>query len=223
MIAPGHRAEAFGLSLGRGRTMAERWPNDEGSANRILRRCVSIHFFIVIPKGTAMPPVISIVGKSGSGKTTLLEKLIPELKRRGLRVGTIKHTHHGFDMDREGKDSARHKAAGADGVIVASPNRIAMVRDMPSDAIDGMLPFFADMDLVVTEGYKHGDRPKIEIHRAATGKTPLYDGVRRDIVALVTDADLEATIPRFGLDEADLLAMFIVERMLGSSGFAERC
>ena len=174
-------------------------------------------------RGVAMPPVISIVGKSGSGKTTLLEKLLPELKRRGLRVGTIKHTSHGFNMDREGKDSARHKAAGADGVIVAARNRIAMVKDVESDSIKGLLPYLGDMDLVVTEGYKSGDRPKIEVYRRASEKTPLYDGVRTDIVALVTDADLEASVPKFGLDEADLLAMFIVEKMLGPARLAERC
>jgi molybdopterin-guanine dinucleotide biosynthesis protein MobB len=170
-----------------------------------------------------MPPVISIVGKSGSGKTTLLEKLLPELKRRGLRVGTIKHTHHGFDMDRDGKDSARHKAAGADGVIIASRNRIAMVKDVPSDSIEGMLPYLSDMDLVVTEGYKSGNRPKIEVFRTASGKTPLYDGVRRDIIALVTDADLDVALPRFGLDEVGPLAVFIVERMLRPAAMAECC
>lgn len=170
-----------------------------------------------------MPPVISIVGKSGSGKTTLLEKLLPELKRRGLRVGTIKHTSHGFNMDREGKDSARHKAAGADGVIVAARDRIAMVRDVESDSIDALLPYLSDMDLVVTEGYKSGDRPKIEIYRKASEKTPLYDGVRTDIIALVTDADLEVSVPKFGLDEADLLAMFIVEGMLGTAQLMEYC
>ena len=101
-----------------------------------------------------MSQMISIVGRSQSGKTTLIEKLIPELKRRGYRVGTIKHSHHIFDFDKTGKDSWRHKDAGAETVIVASPGKIAMVKNDYRGSLDDLKNFFDDLDLVITEGYK---------------------------------------------------------------------
>ena len=105
-------------------------------------------------KECILPPVISIVGKSESGKTTLIEQLLPELKRRGYRIGVVKHAHHGFDMDRKGKDSYRHKQAGADTVMIASPGRIAMIKDVRGERLDDLIPFFKDMDLLITEGFK---------------------------------------------------------------------
>ncbi|GBC61191.1 molybdopterin-guanine dinucleotide biosynthesis protein B [Desulfonema ishimotonii] len=157
-----------------------------------------------------MPPMISIVGKSGSGKTTLIVKLIPELKKRGYRIGTVKHTSHGFDVDKKGKDSDRHKSAGAETVIVASRNRIAMVRDMECDTLDALEPFFQDMDLVITEGYKQENRPKIEVFRTAAQKTPLFgDKQYNSIVAVITDADVAGDLPTFGLDDIQSIADFI--------------
>lgn len=154
------------------------------------------------------PPILSIVGNSGSGKTTLLDKLLPELKRRGYRIGTIKHTHHSCDMDKKGKDTARHKNAGAETVILASKNRIAMVKDMPCDSLDSLLPYVADMDLVITEGYKHENKSKIEVIRAETGKPPLFDG-RPDFIALISDMDIAASVPVFDPDDATAVADFI--------------
>lgn len=160
-----------------------------------------------------MPPIISIVGKSKSGKTTLIEKLIPELKRRGYKIGTIKHTFHNVEFDKKGKDSWRHKNSGAETVIVASPGRIAMVRDDNCESLDCLEMYFQDMDLVITEGFKKENRPKIEIVRAATKKEPLcLDNDNR--IALVTDTDIDLEVPRFGLEDIEKLADLIEKRYL---------
>ncbi len=162
-----------------------------------------------------MPQMISIVGKSGSGKTTLIEKLIPELKTRGYRIGTVKHTHHAVDADKKGKDSARHKAAGADTVILAAQKQIYMVKDMPCDSLESLEMYFQDMDLVITEGYKNENRPKIEVFRMAAHKTPLYAECRdNNFVAMVTDADMDTAIPCFGMEDIKKLADFIEKRFL---------
>lgn len=160
-----------------------------------------------------MPPIISIVGTSHSGKTTLLEKLIPELKRRGYRIGTIKHASHVVEMDKKGKDSWRHKAAGADTVIVAGSGRIAMVKENGCDSLDSLALYFQDMDLVITEGYKREPRPKIEIFRKATGKPPIFPG-HPDLAAFVTDAEIDLDVPVFGLDDILALADLIEKRFL---------
>ncbi len=162
-----------------------------------------------------MPPVISIVGKSKSGKTTLVEKLIPALKRRGYRIGTIKHAHHGFTLDQQGKDSARHRAAGADAVIVTSPHAMAMVRDQSSESIDDLAGFLMDMDLIIVEGFKGMDQPKIEICRAGNRKAPI-DPPPRGLIAYVTDLDIQPAVPRFGLEDVDRLADLIETRFLSA-------
>jgi molybdopterin-guanine dinucleotide biosynthesis protein B len=143
-----------------------------------------------------MPPVITIVGHSNSGKTTLIEKLIPELKRRGYRVGTIKHTHHGFSMDQKGKDTFRHRAAGADAVLAASPGQIALVKSLPEVSLDSLLPYFQDMDIVLVEGFKQDKKPKIEVFRSQIHQTPLFpeDDL---LVAVVTDSPYSARVPVF--------------------------
>ncbi len=160
-----------------------------------------------------MPPIISVVGKSGSGKTTLIEKLIPELKKRGYRIAVIKHAFHQFDIDKEGKDSWRHRAAGADTVIVASQGRIAIVKNHHSENIDSMEAYFSDTDIVITEGYKRDNKPKIEVFRAAAHTEPLCRG-NSDLVALVTDTDVDLNVPRFGLEDIKKLADFIEEKYL---------
>jgi len=160
-----------------------------------------------------MPPIISIVGKSNSGKTTLIEKLVPELKRRGHRIGVIKHAHHGFTMDHKGKDSWRHKEAGADTVIVAAPDGLAVMKTSGCDSLDKLTPFLTDVDLVITEGFKTGRYPKIEIVRAARTRQPLC---RDDetLVALVTDTDLDLGVARFNLEDIPALADLIEHRFL---------
>ncbi|GAB6905665.1 MobB [Desulfosarcina cetonica] len=160
-----------------------------------------------------MPPLISIVGKSESGKTTLIEKLIPVLKRRGLRIGVVKHAHHGFDMDREGKDSYRHRIAGADTVMVASPGQVAMVKRFDSERLSDLVPFFNDMDLLIAEGFKRDKAPKIEIFRPERHQAPacLED---ENLLAMVCDARLDISVPQFSTGDIDAIAAFILDRFL---------
>ena len=160
-----------------------------------------------------MPQMISIVGRSQSGKTTLIEKLIPVLKRRGYKIGTIKHSHHIFDFDKTGKDSWRHKDAGAETVIIASPGKIAMVKNDYLESLDGLQRFFDDLDLIITEGYKKEDKPKIEVVRAARHADVLLENDKH-LVAVVSDVELQLNVPVFDLEDVDRLADFIVEKYL---------
>ena len=166
-----------------------------------------------------MIPIISIVGRSDSGKTTLIEKLVPELVRRGWRVATVKHDVHGFDVDREGKDSWRHKQAGAHTVILSSPARLALIRDVPADLPldDIRARFVQDVDLILSEGYKRESQPKIEVYRRAAHPEPLC--VKSDVlVAVASDDPVDLGVPVFGLDDAAGLAALIEERFLEQPG-----
>jgi molybdopterin-guanine dinucleotide biosynthesis adapter protein len=167
-----------------------------------------------------VPPVLSIVGKSNSGKTTLIEKIIPQLKRRGYRVGIVKHAHHGFDLDQSGKDSHRHHQAGADTVMVASPGQIAMVKNVDSESLDDLVPYFSDMDILISEGFKRGRTPKIEIYRRESHDHPacLSDAT---LLAMVSDTPLETPVPQFALDDIDAITEFIVARFLASAQKSE--
>ena len=160
-----------------------------------------------------MPQIISVVGTSKSGKTTLIEKLIPELKNRGYRIGTIKHTSHGFDMDKKGKDSWRHKAAGADTVVIASREKIVMVKDENSAGLERLGKYFDDVHLVITEGFKKENRPKIEIYRSHKNNLPLCQN-DKTVIALVTDTDIRVNVPVFGLEEIKSLADMIEKKYL---------
>ncbi len=164
------------------------------------------------------PPVVCVVGSSGAGKTTLLEKLIPELTRRGVKVGTLKHDVHGFEIDKPGKDSYRHKHAGATISIISSPRQVAMVMDTDRDmSIEELLPFYSRVDIVLTEGYKRENYPKIEVFRRAVNPAPLCLG-DESLIAVVTDdaEDLHLTVPRFMSDEIEGLAEFLLEKFLTS-------
>lgn len=157
--------------------------------------------------------VFGIAGYSGSGKTTLLEKLIPRLTARGLTVSVIKHTHHGFDIDRPGKDSYRHREAGASEVLLACGVRWALmreVRDAPEPCLDDLLTRLAPCDLVLVEGFKQEPIPKVEVYRPANGKPPLFPG-RRDVVAVATDGEVATDLPRLPLDDAEAVAVFILD------------
>jgi len=160
-----------------------------------------------------MPPIISVVGKSESGKTTLIEKLIPELKNRGYRIGTIKHAHHNFDMDKEGKDSWRHKAAGAETVVIVSPGKISIVKDEDFERLEHLEKYFDGMDLVITEGFKREKMPKIEVCRAVRNKEPLCQD-DHTLIALVTDTETNFNVPTFGLEEIKGLADLIEKQYL---------
>jgi molybdopterin-guanine dinucleotide biosynthesis protein B len=147
--------------------------------------------------------VIGFAGWSGAGKTTLIVKLIPELKRRGLSVSTIKHAHHNFDLDQPGKDSYEHRAAGAEEVLVASANRVALMRELrgaPEPSLDELLRLLKTIDLVLVEGFKRDPLPKIEVSRAANGKPPLYSD-DRNIVALISDIDPSGRLPHASIDD----------------------
>lgn len=162
-----------------------------------------------------MPPVISFIARPNHGKTTLLEKLLAEFARRGLRVGVIKHHVHDFEFDKEGKDTWRHKQAGAHTVILSSPSGIGMTRDVDYDAPipELVARYFHDMDLVCTEGYKWEAYPKVEVFRRAIGGEPLA-GRNETWAAFVSDADLDTDLPCFGLEDVGKLADFLIASYL---------
>ena len=156
-------------------------------------------------------PFVSVVGNSGSGKTTFLEKLIPELIGRGLKVGTIKHDVHGFELDKPGKDSWRHKHAGASATVISSPYQIGMVIDVDHDhKPDELLPLFSGMDIILTEGYKQGDHPKMEIFRTEIINEPLCKN-DKSLLALITDSNVDLHIPTFSLGAIKEVADFLIK------------
>jgi molybdopterin-guanine dinucleotide biosynthesis protein MobB len=162
-------------------------------------------------------PLLGFVAYSGSGKTTLLEQLIPELRARGLRIGLIKHAHHDFDIDIPGKDSYRLRKAGASQVMVASARRWALInehekeRDEPR--LDELLQHLdtSRFDLLLVEGFKHENYPKIEVWRSATGKPLIYPGAE-EIIALACDKPptTTVTIPLLDLNDVASIADFIM-------------
>ncbi|MBW2019936.1 MAG: molybdopterin-guanine dinucleotide biosynthesis protein B [Deltaproteobacteria bacterium] len=165
-----------------------------------------------------MPPIVSIVGKSDAGKTTLLERLIPELRARGYRIGTIKHDVHGFDIDHEGKDSWRHKQAGAHTVAISSPKKVAVIKDVViEECLDSLASkYFLDVDIILAEGYKKEDKPKIEVFRSQVHEKPLCQGDDY-LMALVSDASLDLGVPHFELDDIKGLADFVEKKFLSKS------
>jgi molybdopterin-guanine dinucleotide biosynthesis protein B len=153
--------------------------------------------------------VIGLAGWSGAGKTTLLAKVIPRLIARGVRVSTIKHAHHGFDVDQPGKDSHTHRAAGATEVLVSSATRWALVHELRGAAelrLPALLQKLGPVDLVIVEGFKRESHPKLEVHRAAVGK-PLLHPDDRHIVAVASDRPLPAArVPVVEIDDVDAVA-----------------
>src|SRR5499426_2649937 len=148
--------------------------------------------------------IIGLAGYSGSGKTTLLTKVIPRLVARGLKVSTLKHAHHEFDVDQPGKDSHAHRMAGATEVLVASSRRFALVHELRAEAeppLSALLGKLAPVDLVLIEGYKGAPHPKLEVHRAAVGM-PLLAVADPAIVAIASDVALkEAPVPVIDLND----------------------
>jgi molybdopterin-guanine dinucleotide biosynthesis protein B len=146
-------------------------------------------------------PIVSLVGKSGVGKTTALERIIRELKRQGYRVGTVKHDTHGFDIDTPGKDSWRHAQAGSDAVAISGPHKMALIRQVEAElSLDEIAGLMGDVDLVITEGYKRGDKPKIEVSRLERGTELLCQP--EELIAIMTDYPVDMPVPQFGLDDA---------------------
>jgi molybdopterin-guanine dinucleotide biosynthesis protein B len=164
-----------------------------------------------------MIPIISIVGKSDSGKTTLIEKLVPELTRRGYRIATVKHDVHGFEVDREGKDSWRHKQAGAHTVVISSPKKVALIRDVEKDLTLEEIreKLIQDVDLILSEGYKKDVQPKIEIFRKEKHKELLCTK-EDNLIAIVSDKKFRVGVSCFSLDDVKGVADFIEKEYLQS-------
>ncbi len=161
----------------------------------------------------AVPPVVSFVGKSNSGKTTLLEKVIRELKRRGYRVGTIKHDAHDFEMDRAGTDTWRHAQAGSDHVIISSPHKVASIRKVEQEAtLWELAATMTDVDIILTEGYKRGPAPKIEVSRRERSTELICSP--EELFAVVSDQRFEVSVPQFDLDDAEGIVDLIEQRFL---------
>ena len=160
------------------------------------------------------PQIISIVGKSDSGKTTLLEKLIRDLTARGYKLGTAKHAHHGFDLDQMGKDSYRHRQAGAASTLVIAKDTVALMKDDDSDFAERMRTYLSDRDIIIVEGFKHLGLPKIEIFRKESKhKAPLF--LKDDtLMAFVSDSAFEPDVPCFGLEDISAIADFIEDRFI---------
>jgi molybdopterin-guanine dinucleotide biosynthesis protein B len=157
--------------------------------------------------------VIGLAGWSGSGKTTLLVRLLPELIRRGISVSTMKHAHHVFDVDQPGKDSFRHRAAGASEVLVASANRWALMHELrgagePSAA--ELMKHMTQVDLLIVEGFKREQHDKIEIHRRKNGKPLLYPDDPRIVAVLSDEPLLDCPLPVIDLDDLVKVADFVI-------------
>lgn len=157
------------------------------------------------------PPALGLAGWSGSGKTTLLIELIPALIARGLSVSTLKHAHHAFDVDKPGKDSFRHREAGASEVLIGSAKRWALMRELREEdepSLDALLARMAPVDLILVEGFKADAHPKIEVRRPSLGKPPMTDHVD-NVIAIACDEPLTADRPVLDLNDADAIAEFI--------------
>jgi len=153
--------------------------------------------------------IIGLAGWSGAGKTTLIAKVIPVLIGRGLKVATVKHAHHEFDLDQPGKDSWRHREAGAIEVAVVSSRRWALIHELRGESeppLAEILAKLSPVDLVIVEGFKRHAHPKLEIYRAALGKPPLHPD-DNCIVAIASDAPLpQAPLPVLMLDDVEAIA-----------------
>ena len=157
-----------------------------------------------------MLPIVSIVGKSKSGKTTLIEKLVGELKSRGYRVATIKHTPQGMTFDKSDKDSWRHIQAGSEVTAIASPDKIVLVKPTAHGVtLDEIVHFFSeDYDIILAEGFKQGNAPKIEVHRREVG--PPLSAIKK-LIAIVTDEPLETKARQFSWQDIEGLADLLEE------------
>jgi molybdopterin-guanine dinucleotide biosynthesis protein MobB len=161
---------------------------------------------------------VSFVAKSGTGKTTLLEKVIAELKQRGYRIGVIKHDAHRFDIDHPGKDSHRLTAAGADTMLISSPEKLALVKQhAEAPPIEELIAtHFSDVDLILTEGFKKSGLPKIEVHRRERSATLICRGEQNDpsLIAVASDEPLELDVPVLDLNDITQIVDFVVKNII---------
>jgi molybdopterin-guanine dinucleotide biosynthesis protein B len=162
---------------------------------------------------TQLPPCFGFAGRSGSGKTTLMESVITALSGQGWQVSVVKHTHHAVDLDQPGKDSYRHRSAGAAEVLLASGQRWALLHELrgaPEPALPALIERLSPCDLVLVEGFKREPFPKLEVRRAGYEQPPLYPGDPH-IVALAADHPVDSALPVFGLSDYNPIAAFILE------------
>ena len=156
-------------------------------------------------------PILSIVSESGIGKTTLLEKVVKEMKRRGFKLAVIKHTQH-FEIDQEGKDTSRLAKAGADIVAISSPDKFALIEKPKTElSIDDIASRMPDVDIILTEGYKKGDKPKIEVFRSQVSTKLICRP--EELVAIVSDIPWNIGVPWYHLDDVSGLTDEIVRFM----------
>jgi len=157
---------------------------------------------------------IGFIGYSNSGKTTLIEKVVPLLRQRGLTVSAIKHAHHGFDMDRPGKDSYRYREAGAGQVLIATGQRWALLTETRQPVtLDELLAQLAPCDLVIVEGFKSEGRiPRIEVRRASQTEPPLFPH-DPNVIAVAADHPVATRLPLLDLNDAATIAAFVVDRL----------
>ena len=159
--------------------------------------------------------VACFAGYSNSGKTTLIEQIIPLLRQQGLRVSVVKHAHHRFDIDHPGKDSHRHREAGATEVMLACNDRWALMHERRGEAeptLDQLLARLSPCDLVLIEGFKQEPVPKLEVYRPENGKPPLFPE-RSDIVAVASDAEIASGLPRLPLNDVAAIAAFVINHL----------
>lgn len=160
--------------------------------------------------------IFALVGRSGSGKTTLMERLLPHVRARGLTVSTVKHAHHGFDIDKPGKDSWRHREAGAEEVLLISGGRWALlheVRDEAEPVLEDLLSRLAPVDVVLVEGFHSHGLPSIEVHRPSEGHALMWTP-ESSIVAVASDEPLTGVgVPCLDLDRPETIAAFILDRL----------
>ena len=161
-----------------------------------------------------MLPFVCIIGKSGSGKTTLIEKLIPEFKGRGYKIAAIKHTHHEINVDKPGKDSWRYAQAGSDAVVISSPKKTVYIEHVDrNSSLDELLQLISsDFDMIIVEGFKWSDAPKIEVHR---------DGLREglicrpeEVITIASDKELDTPFPQLLFSYISGIADVIEDRIL---------
>ncbi len=159
-------------------------------------------------------PIVTFIGKSNSGKTTLLVKIIPELKKRGYRVATIKHSHHNVDIDRKGKDSWRHREAGSDMVFLLSGNLMSCIREFPEEPPVELVRdrYIHDVDIIMAEGFKGSGLPKIWVFRE--GNSPTMINKDSSLVAVVSDRKVNLGVPWFDLNDIGGVTRFIEETFL---------
>lgn len=162
-----------------------------------------------------MIPMVCIVGRSNSGKTTLIEQLIIEFKRRGYRVATIKHAGHGFQWDREGKDSWRHRMAGASTVIIVSSTDLGIITDLDKELSPDELKgkYIRDVDIILAEGYKYSNYPKIGIIRLE-GDEEFFADQKDSLIALASNRSVDLGVPCLKLEDTGAIADFIEKEIL---------